>query len=576
MKKLLSSLILVGLVVLACEGVARLAYRLEFGHAYTAAAIHSRIANVLARQSAAKANERGASGRAHPYYGFVASDDRPLPARRAMVDITASQLGFPGDTRLFDPSGKTFLVVITGGSVAHYFATDKKSELLAWLEKRPEFAGRTGRLLDTALPGYKEPQQLLIMSNLLALGVRPDVVINLDGFNETCIARKNLEVGGYPFMPWFWVGNDSPSRERLRLLGRLEFQESLRDRVAAFLTRLPALPALVGFPAAALDKLADNRTGEIENQLARESIARNPLARQQVSPGGGFYLGPNVVITQDQFADLAAAEWARASILMSDMVRAAGGRYFHALQPASPLWAAARGEALGPLCPETCVESGYPALSRYGAALAAAGVRFADLEPDMTATAKAFVDCCHVTPAGQNALFSAMTAFLARTWSAEPPNVNPDTALAALSDKPAAPFSGADLLATPAPGNVVTENIRAVERSSDGPYRTVLGHEAVICLPLTRSEKIRLAFGLKDPLPRQGLTVRLNGQELGTFALDKPDSRLEKTLEADFSQGLNTLSFVFSQANTGPKRNKNIPEGYAAEFTTLTLMPVTR
>ena len=64
-----------------------------------------------------------------------------------------------------------------------------------------------GRLLDTALPGYKEPQQLLILSDLLALGVRPDVVMTLDGFNETCIARKNLDVGGDPFMPWFWVSS---------------------------------------------------------------------------------------------------------------------------------------------------------------------------------------------------------------------------------------------------------------------------------------------------------------------------------------------------------------------------------
>lgn len=568
MKKVLLSLVAAVLFLACGEAAARIAFRLAFHQPYQATEFAARIQAVLERQSAAKANERGASGRAHPYYGFVARDDRPLDKRRTMEELTASQMGFTGDTPLFDPSGKTFLVLITGGSVAHYFATDKGAALLEWLEKRPEFVGRKGRLLDTALPGYKEPQQLLILSDLLALGVRPDVVVNLDGFNEACIARKTLETGGYPFLPWFWSGDDAPSRERLRLLGRLEFLEGLRDRAARLLSRLPVYPALVGFPAASLDRLANDRAAAIENALARERAAANPLSRQRTSPEGGFYLGPNIVMPREQFPELAAAEWARASILLHDMVRVVGGRYFHALQPAEPLWAAARGQDAGPLCTESCVGDGYPAFARSGKALATAGIRFADLSAALTDTPDAFKDCCHMTPAGQEALFGAVTSLLARTWDAPAPRIDP--ASIPVSPMPG-PFSRADLLAAREPGDLTTEHLRPVEQSSEGPYRTALGREVTVNLPLATATPLTLAFGLKNPLPGQTVTVRLNGNILGEYALDKPDTRLQKTLTAQFLPGLNTLSFLFGKANDGPDRNKDIPPGYAAQFTTLSL-----
>ncbi len=574
MKKLLFAVVLCLLVLAACEGLARLGFRLAMGRPYDAGELRQRLAALTDRQSAAKATERGASGRVHPYFGFITANDAPLPARRDFADATSGQFGFDGDVPLFDPSGATFLVMVTGGSVAHHFAVDRGRELLAFLEKRPEFAGRTGRLLNTALPGYKQPQQLLILSYLLGLGLRPDVVLNLDGFNEACIAVKNLESGIDPFMPWFWIGNDTPSRARLRLLGRLEFVEGLRDRVAAFLSRLPALPALVGFPAAALDRLADGRVKALEGELVRDALAgAGPLASQRTSPGGGFSLGPNLVLTKDRFYELAAASWARASILMHDMIRDAGGRYFHALQPAEPLWAAARGQAAGPLCTEDCVEAGYPSLIRYGQALSAAGLRYGDLVPALDGASDVFTDCCHMTPAGQDALLAALTRLIDKTWNAPAPAVDPTTALAALADAPAPPFAGADLLAAAEPTSVAVEHLRGVERSSEGPYRTVLGREAVVCLPLGAPRKLRLAFGLKNPLPGQALTVSLNGRELGRYALEKPDGRLDQALEADFVPGLNTLSFAFARANEGPDRNKDMPEGYAAQFTALSLSP---
>jgi hypothetical protein len=572
-KKLFFIAASVFLLLAFCEGMARIAYRLTMQRPYAASELTQRINTILEKQSSAAANERGSSGRAHPYYGFVARDDRPLPSRRGFKDVTASQLGFTGDTPLFDPSGKTFLAVVTGGSVAHYFAMDKGKALLDWLAARPEFAGRTGRLLDVALPGYKQPQQLFILSDLLSLGVRPDVILNLDGFNEACIARKNLEASGYPFMPWFWGDDNAPSRERLRQIGRIEFMESLRAQAAGLLAHLPALPAIIGFPAAALDKMTDARIGKLEAAMVRDRATTDALARQRTNQGGSAYLGPNVVITPGQFADLAAEEWSRASILMHDMARSVGGRYFHALQPAEPLWAEARGENPQPLCPETCVDSGYPTFVRYGDALAAAGLRFAYLGPAMVGTAGVFKDCCHVTPAGQDALFAAVTAFLDQTWDAATTSVDPDTTLAALTSRPPAPFDGADLLSSPAPDSVVTANLREVERSNEGPYRTALGGEIVVSLPLASARALTVAFGLKNPLPGQTVTVRFNGQDLGTFPLDKADARLDKTLEAQGAAGLNTLTFFFGKTNVGPLRNKDIPEGYAAQFTALTLRP---
>jgi hypothetical protein len=51
--------------------------------------------------------------------------------------------------------------------------------------------GATVKLLNYAHATFKEPQQLTRIAYLFAFGYRPDLVIELDGFNETALAYEN-------------------------------------------------------------------------------------------------------------------------------------------------------------------------------------------------------------------------------------------------------------------------------------------------------------------------------------------------------------------------------------------------
>ena len=63
--------------------------------------------------------------------------------------------------------------------------------LAAALAAAPAFRGRDIVPLCFSHEGYKQPQQLLILSYFLSIGQAFDVVVNIDGFNEVAISPLN-------------------------------------------------------------------------------------------------------------------------------------------------------------------------------------------------------------------------------------------------------------------------------------------------------------------------------------------------------------------------------------------------
>lgn len=124
--------------------------------------------------------------RLHPYFGFF-SETTPFPPLPRPGEANASEV----------------LVGVFGGSVAqgYYFHEALNNSLRDALQAMPRHAGRTVRVLNFAHPGYKQPQQLHVLTHYLSLGLKLDVAICIDGVNEIGFHETNREQGLDESMP---------------------------------------------------------------------------------------------------------------------------------------------------------------------------------------------------------------------------------------------------------------------------------------------------------------------------------------------------------------------------------------
>ena len=140
-------------------------------------------------------------------------DSRPVP----WLDQEANNHGFysphdfPWQPDPADFGGDTpFVVVILGGSVAHWMNLIAAEDIRNGLKERGVGKGRPLAVLNAASGGFKQPQALLTLAMLLAAGQPIDAVILVDGFNEVALSHSNWLQGYDPL---------APSAEHLRMAG---------------------------------------------------------------------------------------------------------------------------------------------------------------------------------------------------------------------------------------------------------------------------------------------------------------------------------------------------------------------
>ena len=159
----------------------------------------------------AQAEQRALTGGAlHPYFGLthrpglpfdVPEDLRPRAAGQPPpTPARTNNFGFVSTTDypIRRTTGWQFFVGIFGGSVALWFCQVGADRLFDQLRKSPALAGREIVPVCLAHEGYKQPQQLLVLSYFLSLGQPFDLVIKLDGFNEVALGALN-DLRGYDF-----------------------------------------------------------------------------------------------------------------------------------------------------------------------------------------------------------------------------------------------------------------------------------------------------------------------------------------------------------------------------------------
>lgn len=348
----------------------------------------------------------------HPYLGFV--DDRALGD---VAGYPISPFGFLDDrspVRPRDPS--TFVVGLVGGSVALQLGLYAEPELAAALQRSPAIAGRRVEFVRLCLGGYKQPQQLLAVSMVLALGGHFDLVVNIDGFNEVALVGENVPLGVPAWFPRGWARllDAVPTPEQLRRLGQLALlreQRLERIEVADSLWWSP----LCQFAWRALDRSLRSRIGALVVEAERAPAAAGFAVRGPGTDG----------ITVDMARLEMAALWRRSSLALHGLCKAHGIPYVHCLQPnqyvpgAKPIGAA---EALVAYAPgddgfRAAVVAGYPQLLREAGALLAGGVSFHDLTGIFRDHPEPLYadNCCHFDRTGNVLLAEYVGAAVRRT-----------------------------------------------------------------------------------------------------------------------------------------------------------------
>ncbi|MDF1799232.1 MAG: hypothetical protein P1V81_08665 [Planctomycetota bacterium] len=346
----------------------------------------------------------------HPYLGFTPKLMDTGAAGNELYQVWQQRLFEPGSP-LHSTDPTDLVVGITGGSVAEQFGQFGGAKQLAGLlGQTPRFGGRRVRFVGFAFGGVKQPQQLMGLNYLLAIGGRLDLVINLDGFNEVALHESDNQPQGvalsYP-RAWFHrIGR----AETLVLVGQRRILQDERMRAARAVLESPlrhsGLRRLVWV-------LADESLREEIEQLGEELRSYEVDAEAKRTALGPRSSAADELARLDELVGI----WQRASLQMHRLCEASGIEYYHFLQPnqyvagsktlseAELKLAFRPGQGYGRLVPE-----GYPRLQAAADGLVLEGVRYHDLtEVFRDVEETVYKDnCCHVNALGNQLLAAAI------------------------------------------------------------------------------------------------------------------------------------------------------------------------
>ncbi|MDZ4773229.1 MAG: hypothetical protein SGI72_08865 [Planctomycetota bacterium] len=341
----------------------------------------------------------------HPFFGWTSERD---------VHVVDEQLRWFSSKE----SETCFDVIVLGGSVAAEFTNMSGPTLAAALALEPKLDGRTVRVWNDAHAAFKAPQTGNELAYLLALGLQPDAVLLIDGFNEVAIGMTNALAGSNPALPSFevWSGlarGKAVDAHALDLLVTLHSAQRAEQAVArtavkghfaksALLTRI-TLARLAAKHATFRDAL--------ESYLDYTK----PRADDPAVSGTHFDATPEAV------GALATRVWSENARLVEALCRARDIPLVHVLQPtlydpgAKVMTPEETRAATAASAWMVGVHAGYPKLRAAGSALQRDGFSFRDLSRVFaTQDERLFVDVCHMNARGYTLFAAEIAAEFAR------------------------------------------------------------------------------------------------------------------------------------------------------------------
>ncbi len=316
----------------------------------------------------------------------------------------------------------TFDVLLLGGSVAANFGNQADRELVRRIGALERVEGRPVRLMNYARGSYKQPQQLVMLTWLLSLGFQPDLVINLDGFNEVAVSNANRGLDAHPLYPA--VAQWAPlARGGLTDPATLDLAIPVRRLQVAVEGLARGARGSWQMHSAVLGSL---RYARVRKGHAAWVLAQRRLQAHLMEASDQFVLrGPHFEGDARETIELCVRAWLEGARMLHQLCAARGIPFVACLQPtlhdegAKPLSAEEREKGGAPDAWLEGVRLGYPLLRAAGRVLEREGVCFIDATRvfgDVEATL--YYDACHFDRAGNHLLAEYLVAGIAAHWAA--------------------------------------------------------------------------------------------------------------------------------------------------------------
>ena len=362
----------------------------------------------------------------HPYMGWVFDPDIVGKSSPQIGDLTVNELGFvDSGPSIRKRHSNQFLIGVFGGSVAQQMTAYSESTLIEQLKPCSELTGRDIQIVRLAMAGYKQPQQLMQLNYVLALGAEFDMVVNIDGYNETGMAigdsRPRKLFIAYP-SGWDARLTDVVDPRVTSDSYRLLRYRAIRQGWANWIIHSPLRRSwTVSLLWAAQDRALLNQQVDLGAELRKHRVAEGlGFARQGPHKDYGDI---------SEMADDAAMLWRNSSLQMHHLCQGRGIRYLHFLQPnlyhsgSKPL---SEDEKLNFYSPDQDVSQAvtlaYPLLIAQGRQLQKSGVAFRDLtQLFANVTDTMYSDYfCHYNQSGNDRLAIAVAETIAEDLTAHP------------------------------------------------------------------------------------------------------------------------------------------------------------
>jgi hypothetical protein len=319
----------------------------------------------------------------HPYLGWVLNPQVNPGNDFFGQHVPVNALGFnDAEQGLPQRSDNKLIVGIVGGSVAWQMSVAGENRLVHVLRQDPRFRDRDIQLIRLAMSGYKQPQQLLALNFMLALGAEFDVIVNIDGYNEMALAVcENYESQVFVAYPRMWHARlqDIVDPRVYSLSYRLLQIRATRQQLAADRIHSPLSWS------ATLDLIWYFRNQRLHQRFVDLGEEQR---RWKTTDGFGFAAsGPAQLTPGDDGAYTdAVTVWKNCSLQMHRLCRGNGIAYLHLLQPNQYLPKSKPMDATERLASiyeaqnyGKAIAKGYPLLISQGQSLRDEGIEFHDL-----------------------------------------------------------------------------------------------------------------------------------------------------------------------------------------------------
>ncbi len=245
----------------------------------------------------------------HPYVGYVMN-----PEYQGGINA----LGFRGE--LPEKNSSKYTVGIFGGSVAYIYAIAESEHLQAELALKLGKSPNDIEAYSFAIPEFKQPQQLMALTQLYSLGYTFDLVINIDGFNEAALSYvESHKRGVTTYFPRNWY-----------VLSRTNM--SLRSCILA------GMLVGIGNTQNSFTQFSWGRNKTITNILENLYYRVTTLLQKSLASGQLSYQtgGPESISKQKDITDIEdtiVKTWAQAARQMHRIAKANGAYYLEILHP---------------------------------------------------------------------------------------------------------------------------------------------------------------------------------------------------------------------------------------------------